>query len=55
MTTRDRIALACVLAGLATLALYTGAALRSTAGYIVGVLLGAAAFTLSLPDPKDRM
>lgn len=53
MTTRDRIALACVLASLATLAIYAGAALRSSAGYIVGALLGGAAFALTLNPPED--
>ncbi len=53
MTTSDRIALAAVLLALAVLALYAGAALRATTGYIVGLLLGGAGIALLLDRPEN--
>ncbi|QJY46669.1 hypothetical protein [Pseudonocardia broussonetiae] len=53
MTTRDRAALACILASLTTLALYTAAALQSGIGYAVAFFLGGSAIALTFPDPKD--
>lgn len=53
MTPRDRAGLTACLAALAVLALYTGAAMRLTGGYVVGFLCVGAAVALLLPEPED--
>lgn len=53
MTPRDRAALLACLSALTVLALYTGAAMRLTVGYVVAVLCVGAAVALLLPEPED--
>lgn len=54
MTDRDRVSLAACLTGLAVLALYTGAALRSACALIVGAVLTGAAVALLFRTPEDQ-
>lgn len=53
MTPRQRATLAACALGLATLALFTGAAVRSTLALIVGAVLAGAGIALLFRTPED--